>query len=195
MARSKPRPLPPLTDSDVTRFWSKVDRSGGPDACWPWLGARLPKGYGTFKVAGPGGSPSKRFPGRVLRTGRVVKAHRVGFFLATGTDLGELLGCHRCDNPPCCNPAHLSAGTNQQNVQEAVDRGRKVGGKGERHGMAKLTEAEVAEIKAISVTRYARRNGTSLSAVARRYGVTLSCVSSIVNGQAWKGVAPCASRD
>jgi hypothetical protein len=31
---------------------------------------------------------------------------------------------HHCDNPPCCNPLHLYAGTQRQNIHDAIARGR-----------------------------------------------------------------------
>jgi len=41
-----------------------------------------------------------------------------------GTTEGIEDGCHRCDNPPCCNPAHLYVGTRKQNIADAVERKR-----------------------------------------------------------------------
>src|SRR3990167_2460661 len=35
----------------VARFWAKVDRSGGQDACWPWTGGKLRRGYGEVRIA------------------------------------------------------------------------------------------------------------------------------------------------
>lgn len=56
----------------------------------------------------------------------VVNVHRVVYALTIGVDHSELDGmvCHTCDNPPCCNPAHLYLGTAQTNVQDMIDRGR-----------------------------------------------------------------------
>lgn len=92
---SKPRPRKPIE----TRFWSKVDMSAGLTGCWPWMGTRSAKGYGTFRVDS--------------RTGR--KAHRVAYELATGESLGDLQIDHKCFNPACCNPIHLRPATNKQN--------------------------------------------------------------------------------
>lgn len=87
------------------RFSSKVDRSGGPAACWPWKGAwRTEKGYG-----------------RILkdrRKGRALRAHRVAWELAHGPIPLGLCVCHACDNPPCCNPAHLFLGTMLDNNRD-----------------------------------------------------------------------------
>lgn len=86
-------------------LWGRVDKSGGPEACWPWTGARH-KGYGMIGIA-------RKKHG----------THRVAYALATG-DPGDLHVCHACDNPPCCNPAHLFLGTHQDNMRDLVAKGR-----------------------------------------------------------------------
>lgn len=96
------RPAPRPTG--LPRFEALVDRSGGFWACWPWLG-KVQDGYGRI-----------RFAGRIWYT------HRLAFFLANGY-LPEAV-CHRCDNPPCCNPAHLREGTFADNTAEMWAKGR-----------------------------------------------------------------------
>lgn len=95
------------------RFWSKVDKSGGPAACWPWTASVDPKGYGQFAYADG-----------TRRSGR---AHRVAWILANGPISAGMSVCHSCDNPPCCNPAHLWLGTNADNVADRVRKGRSSG--------------------------------------------------------------------
>lgn len=89
------------------RFWAKVDRSGGPEACWPWTGARAWNGYGQF---GDGG--------------QIHIASRVAWELSCGPIAEGLHVLHRCDNPPCVNPAHLFLGTHSDNMRDMVAKGR-----------------------------------------------------------------------
>jgi hypothetical protein len=99
----RPRgPQTPLAD----RFWRSVDRRG-PDECWPWKDARDAHGYGAF------GHGSK-----------TLKAHRVSSELTDGPIAEGLAVCHRCDNPPCCNPAHLFRAPQPENVRDMFAKGR-----------------------------------------------------------------------
>jgi hypothetical protein len=96
------------------RFWEKVARRAL-DECWPWLGARDRKGYGAFMMTGEG-----------VRKHRVT-ASRLAYELAVGPIAEGLAVMHRCDNPPCCNPAHLVAGTIADNNRDMVVKGRHKG--------------------------------------------------------------------
>ena len=144
------------------RFWSKVD-VGGPDECWEWQAYRLPAGYGQFKL-----------DGKLHRSNRLVIGLRTG-------DEGHAL--HSCDNPPCVNPAHLSIGTNAENIAQRDARGRQVTPPGEDNGSAKLTGPEVLEIRA----RYATGQITQ-RALAEEYGVHFSLISLIVRRKSWKHI-------
>jgi hypothetical protein len=97
----------------VIAFWQNVDQSAGPEACWPWTGSRKDSGYG-----------------RLCFDRHQQNAHRVAYQLATGHDPGDLIVCHSCDNPPCCNPAHLWVGTHGDNARDKVAKGRWNGNRG-----------------------------------------------------------------
>ncbi len=86
--------------------------------------------------------------------------------------------CHHCDNPLCCRPDHLFLGTQAENLGDMVAKGRSRGGGpcGEAHGRAKLTDAEVAKIRALSGTMFQREIGA-------RFGVSQSHVSYITLGK------------
>lgn len=81
------------------------------DGCLVWTGYRCPKGYGKIRRGGRGTSSAG--------------AHRVAYELTNGTVPDGLYVCHRCDNPPCCNPAHLFLGTPNDNVQDCIQKGRR----------------------------------------------------------------------
>lgn len=98
--------------TDIERFWSGVDRSGGPESCWPWKAGRLRQGYGRFWLHG-----------QHHIAHRWILAQDLGRALRWDDELREM-ACHRCDNPPCCNPAHLYAGDAKTNVRDAVERSR-----------------------------------------------------------------------
>lgn len=91
------------------RFWSRVDTSDGPDACWPWTGFRNDQGYG---LVCSNGKPDRR-------------AHRIAYELANGPIPEGHDVLHQCDNPPCCNPKCLHTGTHDENMAEMVQRKRR----------------------------------------------------------------------
>ena len=88
----------------TAEFLSRVDRSAGPIGCWLWLGGKS-GGYGRVRIGG-----------------KVWWAHRFAFYLAHGFKPEAV--CHRCDNPPCVNPAHLRGGTLSDNTIEMWAKGR-----------------------------------------------------------------------
>ena len=85
-----------LSKKDIARFWTKVDKSGGEDACWPWLASQDGRGYGQFTV-------------KQLGLWKPIKAHRISCFLKY--KVLSSCTCHHCDNPICCNPSHLYNGS------------------------------------------------------------------------------------
>lgn len=146
------------------RFWSRVDKRGL-NECWPWLGSFV-GGYGQISVGS-----------RTDGTRRVVKAHRLAYELSVGP-LGDAQARHSCDNPPCCNPAHIEPGSNQDNVDDRTRRGR--GAAGARNGNAKLDPIAVARIR----LHYAE--GARQVDLADSFGVTQSMISKVVRGDYWK---------
>lgn len=88
----------------VDRFWPKVHVCSESE-CWEWQASTNQDGYGRFRVDG-----KKR------------QAHHVAFFLKHGRWPNYVL--HSCDNPPCCNPAHLKEGTHAENIDECWNKGR-----------------------------------------------------------------------
>lgn len=167
-ARTRPK------SSRADRFWPKVDRQGADD-CWEWKASRNPQGYGWFWDA---------------ERKRMVGAHRVAFELANGAlpampsgrcGASGVLVLHRCDNPPCCNPAHLFAGEQEDNMADMRKKGRAPDNTGTKNPNAKLTAAQVEEIR----SRYTGAYGEQ-SQLAREFGVWPSTIRVIVLGKKWQ---------
>ncbi len=152
------------------RFWSKVDQNGPlmpgmTTCCWSWIAARIPEGYGSF-----------RLPGR-----HQVGAHRVSWMLHNRLEeASELCVLHRCDNRTCVRPEHLFLGTKGDNIRDAKSKGRNA--RGEKHGRAKLTQALVVEI------RHRRDLGESGKLLAQAFGISDVMVYKIAKRQAWAHV-------
>ena len=141
-------------------FWKRA-QIGSPDACWEWQASRL-QGYGVFNLRRKG-----------------ERAHRVAWELTHGPIPEGLSVCHRCDNPPCVNPAHLFLGTQADNIADRHRKGRSRGVPGERHHKAKLTEADVLSIRQLYPY-------CSISEISREFGVRRATVYAIVHRQTWK---------
>lgn len=119
----------------ANRFWEKVDRAAGDDACWMWTGSLNGRGYGKIGLGS-----------RHLGVGY---AHRVSYEINVGDVPPGLQVCHRCDRPSCVRPSHLFVGTALENTQDCVAKGRARRGvmPGERNGRAKVGATEVAVIR------------------------------------------------
>jgi HNH endonuclease len=143
------------------RFWKKVAKAG-PNDCWLWTAGKANHRYGGFRI------------GR-----KNLGAHRVAFALTNRLDPDKDV-LHKCDVPACCNPAHLYAGTDSDNQQDAYSRGRQVPPRGEQNGQAKLTQAKADEIRRL----YAETDLTQWK-IARIFGVTAETIWLIVNRKTW----------
>ena len=149
----------------IDRFWSRVDKSGD---CWVWTAATTNGGYGVIRDTG--------------RNGKIIRAHRLSWELHNGPIPAGIEVCHRCDNPPCVNPAHLFLGTHQDNVTDTVNKGRASGGgpRGSLHHQAKLTEAQVVDIRARHTA-----GAASQRQLAREYGVDRRAIHQVVYRKTW----------
>lgn len=154
-------------------LWSKVDKRG-PDECWPWIGGRNEYGYGRTEIKD-----------------RSYYAHRLIFLLANPGSIrrsapknpnsrGFLR--HSCDNPPCCNPAHLIVGTHAENMADKIARGRMPDYRGARGPRAKLTAEDVFWM------RIQKRYGATKKALAALYEVSEATVSGACYGRHYQDV-------
>lgn len=149
------RRMPTLAD----RFHAHVKR-GRQDECWPWTGHSRRRGYGQMKWT----------------DGRHHAVARIAWELANGRPIApNMHACHHCDNPPCCNPAHIFVGTAIDNVRDRDAKRRT--SMGENHHAAKLT---LDQAKAI------REDKRLLREIAADYGVSFSVVSAIRRGKKWR---------
>ena len=166
------------------RWEAKINRQGS-NGCWEWTAAISDTGYGKFSI----------------RTNVTVNCHRYSYELAHGPIPAGLHVCHHCDNRKCVNPRHLFLGTNLDNIIDSMKKGRRKGVprpkwgpdhtlrlnrnlvlRGERHGQAKLTDEEVAEIRRADVSFRGAR-----SALARKYGVSDCHITRLLRNESRNG--------
>ena len=164
---ARPLDMTRVDEAFHERFWAKVDQRAT-DECWPWIAYRKPSGYGQFTV----------------RKGVFMTASRVALALTIGRPLvqGEV-ACHQCDNPPCCNPAHLFPGTQSVNALDSVSKGRASRICGSACPSSKLTEADVAVIRSVP-----HRYGLNAQ-LAREYGVSATTIRKARQGKLWGHLA------
>jgi len=144
-------------------FWSRVLVSTE-EQCWPW----------TLSTTGPG-------YGHIRADGKMRDTHRVAWELANGTIPTGMCVLHKCDNRLCCNPAHLSLGSQAENLRDCVAKGRAAKAFGERSGAAKLDETKVRLVYLLVV-----EEGMTMKEAGTVVGVTGKNVQAIVSGRTWK---------
>jgi len=126
--------------------------------CWIWDGCINNSGYGAVRYEG--------------KTQRV---HRVMYELSKGQIPKGMHVLHQCDTRCCVNPDHLFLGTNKDNIEDCISKGR-------RGCSNKLSTEDVTEIKMFLA------NGIKQTLLAKMYGVAASSISQIYTGETWGGV-------
>lgn len=142
-------------------FWSRVNVIKDKDLCWEWRGQLNDSGYGLFRI-----------------NGEVIRAHRYAYELENGSIPSDLFVLHRCDNRACCRPSHLFLGTNKDNVDDMVKKGRQ--NRGEKNANAILDWGKVREIR----TRIG--NGEIRRALAEEYSVSYATICMIAENKTWR---------
>src|SRR6202035_1883893 len=145
------------------RFWNEVQKS---DHCWTWTGPLTSKGYGKIAV-------------KLHGVWSPILVHRLSYELEYGPIPHNLMVCHHCDNPCCVRPDHLFLGTNDDNIQDKLDKGRQT--KGTTVPSSKVTEEQVTEIR----KRYIA-GGITKTALAHEYGLGKPAMGDILNRVTWK---------
>ena len=130
--KSDRAPAVGMTDAWVRRFWRRVDKDGV-GGCWIWTGNISGHGYGTVRFTPEAG------------VHKSLGTHRVAWELTNGPVPAGKMVLHSCRNRRCCNPAHLRAGTAQDNMDDRTKDGQTC--RGELSGNAKLVEGDVVEIR------------------------------------------------
>jgi hypothetical protein len=155
-------------------LWSKVAK-GGPDECWPWRGYRNELGYGRVEVGG-----------------KMYYAHRVIFDLnrpgviawsAPSDRYANGFLRHSCDNPSCCNPAHLIVGTHSENMRDKAVRGRAV-------WWDDATGTPRAKLSADDVRMIRNRKALGLTyrKLQELLGVSKCTVTGVISGRHYKDI-------
>lgn len=151
-----PKPIAFGSEEFVSKFWSRVDKSGD---CWLW-------------TAGSASTDPKLQYGKIGVGKKRQYAHRVSWILAYG-DPGSLHVLHKCDNPKCVRPDHLFLGTHVDNMKDRDQKGRTPLKKGTANLMAKYTDEQIAAV---------RSDTGSYASIARRHGMSPSHVRETILG-------------
>jgi len=151
------RPRKPLTKERITERVNITE-----NGCWEWTGAHIPAGYGFI------GSCYKMY-----------YTHRLAYELWNGPIGEKMYVCHKCDNPPCCNPEHLFLGTSQDNTLDMLRKGRCQAPKGEAHWNATMTIEKIIQVKEML------REKIKGVVIADAMGISQQMVSNIKRGKTW----------
>lgn len=156
----------------LSRYWSRVRRDV---ECWEWQGAKTKAGYGQI------GYGSRL----------VLYTHRVAYELMHGpVPVGRSV-LHRCDNPPCCRPDHLYAGTQAENVADAArqghmrrnisrDRLRAMSDKARVSNPGRKPRLTPAQVH---VVHQRLNDGVRQATIAQEFGVGQATISNISKGK------------
>jgi hypothetical protein len=114
----------------------------------------------------------------IKRGGRLLRAHRIAYEEVFGPIPDGLCVLHACDKRHCINPDHLFLGTREDNIHDAVKKGRHA--HGSTNGHAKLTEIKVMEIKL---------SNAKAAVLAKRFNISIMTIYDIRAGRTWRHVA------
>lgn len=134
------------------------------DGCWGWKGPFYKSGYA------------------LINCGKTIRASRFSYMYHKGPIPDGMLVCHVCDQVWCVAPDHLFLGTQKDNMQDMIKKGRKCLNTNGRHPNAKLTDQQVLEIKNLLTNKIHKMK------IARQFNVTPHIIFCIANGENYKNV-------
>lgn len=135
--------------------------------CWIWNSVKSQCGYGQISVEG-----------------KAVRAHRFSYLIYHDKIPKGKFVLHVCDTPLCVNPNHLFLGTQKDNVQDCISKGRFT--VGSRNGISKLTEKDVIKIRSL-YGKYGHK-GLVQRKIAKMFNVSRILISDITRRKTWKHV-------
>ncbi len=118
---------------------------------------------------------------KVKRDGKQVSLHRYMYIKHHGPIPDDMVIMHTCDNKPCSNPDHLICGTQKDNIQDSLKKGRKP--VGEKHWNSKITTEQVVEIK-----RLLQQGYYNCREIAEVLNVGYFTIKDIKRKKTWKHV-------
>lgn len=175
--RIRRKPLRPLAE----RFWEKVQKKPGRDACWLFTGSHNSDGYGSLRIGT-----------------KTIGAHIIAYELQRGRVPRGKQVHHTCDVRDCVRGKHLWTGTQRQNIADRVAKGRNGAARGQKngrythpesvprgedHARAKLTTADIRKIR-----KLLDLHAASMQELGRTFGVTKWNIASIKSRRTWKHI-------
>jgi hypothetical protein len=150
--------------------WFEQQLDKKESGCWEWTRYKSQKGYGQF-----------HYNGKTTFTHRYVLEKKIGRPIFKG-----YMACHSCHNRACCNPEHIREGTAKENTKDMLDAGRqatreKTAQYGEKHGLSKLTNKDVLEIRNL-------KDSLSVRQIAKKFDISPSVISNIHLRKTWKHI-------
>lgn len=133
------------------------------NGCWVWIGSKNHTGFYGY--------------GAIHWKNKTYLVHRFIYEMCKGKIPNGMDLCHKCDNPPCCNPEHMFVGTRSDNMRDSYEKGRSP--RGEKHYKAKLKTLDIISI---------REDPRKYIVIAKDYGVGARQISYIKKGKSWSWV-------
>ena len=147
---------------EQSRFWQKMVIRG-PEDCWEWKAARDKDGYGRFR-----------------HMHKIYQANIYAYLITKGPIAKGDVVLHSCDNPPCCNPNHLSSGTHLDNMLDMVAKNR------ENNGiLPRLADEDI-----LFCRQQFWYGGKLASELADFYKIPIPTMDSLVLGRSWAKIHP-----